>query len=132
MPKSAFIPQKVGVKQLSHKASKVFQFPESQIHLQSIIQGKLGKLGFVRTLRNLSISSCDPLLHHGAKERINVSQCFSCNAMNRSKYEEQEKQKANENETNSNLNYQISINILLVVLLAAPSGRTRVQHPASP
>lgn len=123
VPKSAFIPQKVEVKQLSHKASKVFQFPESQIHLQSIIQGMKAILGFVRTLRNLNISSCDPdfskcsaiqnlhdvfsslLLHHGAKEGINVSRCFSCNAMNRSKYEEQQKQTANENETNLNLNY---------------------------
>ena len=150
VPKSAFIPQNLESSNSHTKPPRFFQFPESQIHLQSIIQGMQAILGFVRTLRNLNISSCDPdfskcsaiqnlhdvlsslLLHHGAKEGNNVSRCFSGNAMNRSKYEEQQEQTANENETNLNLNYETSINILLVVLLAPPSGRTRVQYPASP
>lgn len=131
------------------KPPRFFQFPESQTHLQSIIQGKLGLLGFVRTLRNLNISSCDPEFLKCWQSKISMCFlhfCYTTAQKNEStlpddfpamrwtgaKYEEQEKHKANKNETNLNLKYQTSINILLVVLLAAPSGRTRVQYPAPP
>ena len=60
VPKSAFIPQNLESSNSHTKPPRFFQFPESQIHLQSIIQGMQAILGFVRTLRNLNISSCNP------------------------------------------------------------------------
>ena len=90
VPKSAFIPQKVGVRQLSHKASKVFSI-SGVSDSSSKHHPRQARLAWIRShseesqhfilrprilemlaIQNLHVFS-SLLLHHGAKERINAS-----------------------------------------------------------